>query len=316
MLLILAAARNGLQVEPEVLVLLSHASKIRLHNLLQAMIAASRHRQWSSVARPALLDPLTNKPLYHEEIHDDPHKLLTALNRVEKAEEQAARQARLEREERDARLAAGQAENEARKDATGGGQEQGVTSGDGVGTDEVKRKGKKVGASAAARNMTEDKRLKLANNTAARALGINAGSKAWMFGAGTVPGAVAGSENAALLAGQGGVTRLPKPRFAPATSVESSGLNGQDGELSTSADRSTVNGEGANPGGWGDLAARQRRKVEEEKERKRRVNLDDALFALEMERKGGAGKGSGQGVLFATRALGRPTLPYVSFASR
>lgn len=56
------------------------------------------------------------------------------------------------------------------------------------------------------------------------------------------------------------------------------------------------------PGAWGDVAARQAAKEEEERQRRMRVTMRDALFALEKERAGGAGRGSGERALYRARA--------------
>lgn len=316
------AARDGLRVEPEVLMYLSNAAKLRFRNLLEAMVTASRHRAWSSHLRPPPLHERARHPMYHEELHDDPQKLLSALTRVEKAEEQADRQRRLLRDEREADAAAGIGGNAGAgdEDVASGVNSGTQTPGDGTAGGDASSgsKPKKTGASAAARNMTEDKRLKLANKTAAQALGITSGSKAWMFGGGSGSGSGTSSPFGGRGTG-GGLSRLPKPRFAAQAADEGADVGG--GGIGTGRGTSGVKDEsagtstssnaaiGSNPGGWGDLTARRRHREEEERRRARLVNLDDALHALEMERSGGAGRGSGERTLYATRALGRPHVP-------
>lgn len=318
------AQMNGLYVDADVLQHISSAAKIRFRNLIESMVSASRHRQWSSHLRPPPMYGKGKSAMYHEEIEEDPSKLLSVLARVEKAQEQAARQRRMQREEQEADLAnsaaRGEAEDATMTDGTQVGLHQSSLSGsngqanasqtsiDGVGNlsqEDAKRKVKKPGISTAARNMTEDKRLRLANNTAAQAMGLSAGSKAWMFGGGSVP-----KDVNKVKGGKSG-SSLPAPRFG------SKAINAQGNAVddSTSSTQNGANGTNSfsassiNPGGWGDLAARQRHREEEEQKRKRIVNLDDALHALEMERKGGAGRGSGERVLYVTRVLGRPTIP-------
>lgn len=318
------AQMNGLQVDADVLQHISLASKIRFRNLIESMVNASRHRQWSSHLRPPPMYAKGKSAMYHEEIEEDPSKLLSVLARVEKAQEQAARQRRLQREEQEASLAnsagRGETEDSTMADGTQNGSQQGSqanangqanatqSSADGANSQEdAKRKMKKPGISTAARNMTEDKRLRLANNTAAQAMGLSAGSKAWMFGGAGLPKDVNKAKG-----GKSG-SSLPAPRFGAKakdaqdaldenTTAAQSGANGSNSFASSSI----------NPGGWGDLAARQRHREEEERRQMRLVNLDDALHALEMERRGGAGRGSGERVLYATRALGRPTIPTTS----
>lgn len=284
---------------------LSLAAKTRFQNLLEAMIASSRHRTWSSHLRPPPLYEQTGQAMYHEEIHDDPMKLLAALTKVEKRQEQDARQARMQRGEMEASTASiGQG------DEDGGGN--GESSGQATPTDKSregevngKKKTKKLSMAATAKNMSEDKRLKLANKTAARALGISSSSKAWMFGDG------ASGTNSPLGAKKGGAlgaSRLPKPRFTPVSSASNPGESGQMGESSFGEGGIGEETGSITVGGWGDLAARQRLKEEEERLATRRVNLQDALHALEMERSGGAGRGSGELILYSTRLLGRPPI--------
>ena len=317
------AQMNGLHVDADVLQHISLAAKIRFRNLIQSMVNASRHRQWSSHLRPPPMYAKSKSAMYHEEIEEDPSKLLSVLARVEKAQEQAARQRRLQREEQEANLAnaagRGETEDSTMADGTQNGSQQGSQSNSngqpstlqsstdgatGNSQEDAKRKMKKPGISTAARNMTEDKRLRLANNTAAQAMGLSAGSKAWMFGGGGLPKPANKTKS-----GNSG-SSLPAPRFGTKAKDTQETL-----DESTSATQSGANGSNSfatssiNPGGWGDLAARQRHREEEEKRQMRIVNLDDALHALEMERKGGAGRGSGERVLYATRALGRPTIP-------
>lgn len=283
---------------------------MRFQNLIEAMVASSRHRTWSSHLRPPPLYEKTGQAMYHEEIHDDPLKLLAALSKVEKIEEQAARQARILKEERESNAAQAAADGEdSAMDGASSGQATPADRSREVGADEVKKKPiKKLGTSASARNMSEDKRLKLANKTAAQALGIGSSGKAWMFsgaGGSSSPFGLGGKQKA----GAGG-SKLPKPRFAPATTAGKN-EDGSANEGLTSVDGNATGSSSTDYGhvsvsGWGDLSARQRRKEEEEKQARRRVNLQDALHALEMERSGGAGRGSGEMILYTTRALGRP----------
>lgn len=289
------AARGGLRVEPELLMYISNAARLRFRNLVESMVVASRHRAWSSYLRAPPSFEGTNQPMYHEELLDDPHKLLSALTRVEKHEEQISRQRRMERDEREANAAAGIVDDDM-------GPGSGSQTPGGTGEEEFRRRGKKIGVSAAARNMTEDKRLKLANKTAAQALGISSNSKAWMFGTSNVDSPL-GSHGNSPQSGAGGGSRLPKPRFAPTADGAATGASASaSGAASSGAPVS-------NPGGWGDLTARRRHREEEEKRRARLVNLQDALHALDMERKGGAGQGSGEKAYYTTRALGRPNIP-------
>lgn len=253
--------------------------------------------------------------MYHEVIHDDPQKLLSALSKVEKLEEQESRQARIQKEELEASNAnSGQT---AEGGGVGGeGDSSGLTTTAEGGGEDGRKKAKKPGNSSTAKNMSEDKRLKLANKTAAQALGTSSNSKAWMFG-GTLGGnSTFGSKK--VKSGLAGGSRLPKPRFAPVTAAGNGDAEGQEGEGvggeggGEQQGESSQGGDGEqrsgslSVGGWGDLAARKRLREEEERQARRSVNLQDALHALEMERSGGAGRGSGESMLYSTLALGKP----------
>ncbi|UZJ56000.1 hypothetical protein CBS101457_005320 [Exobasidium rhododendri] len=307
------AAKSGLRVEPEVLTYLSLAARTRFQNLLEAMIASSRHRNWSSHTRPPPLYESNGQAMYHEEIHDDPMKLLAALSRVEKKEEHESRQARLRKEEMEASNANSGQTAEGGGEGESSGQATPAESG-GVGED-GKKKGKKPGTSSTAKNMSEDKRLKLANKTAAQALGISSNSKAWMFGGTSGGNSPFGNKKGSAAAAAAGGFRLPKPRFAPVAKEagDSNGQEGEEGGVEQQGEDSQGGGGfgkarsgSQSVGRWGDLAARQRLKEEEESLARRSVNLQDALHALEMERSGGAGRGSGELMLYSTMALGRP----------
>ncbi|KAK0555679.1 hypothetical protein OC846_001644 [Tilletia horrida] len=140
------AAMHGLGVEPDVLNYLSLTARTRFRNLAESMIAAARHRLWSTPhARPPPMfdrpEPIANghsyhgdgqdeepRPMYHEQLISDPSKQLSALEKVEREEEGRARRRRLARIEREAAekafLAALQEEGK-----TGGGNGSGVAGG-------------------------------------------------------------------------------------------------------------------------------------------------------------------------------------------
>ncbi|KAK0529455.1 hypothetical protein OC835_004332 [Tilletia horrida] len=129
------AAMHGLGVEPDVLNYLSLTARTRFRNLAEAMIAAARHRIWSSAhSRPPPLyqedpayasasasnprhkgrgrsdgsaqmdiDPDNEpKPMYHEQLLSDPSKQLSAIEKAEREEEARARRRRAARVEREA----------------------------------------------------------------------------------------------------------------------------------------------------------------------------------------------------------------------
>ncbi|KAN0062433.1 hypothetical protein ACQY0O_005320 [Thecaphora frezii] len=132
--------------------------------------------------------------------------------------------------------------------------------------------------------------------------------------------------------GSGTASRLPKPKFAPQPSVVwktgkvgdlgggaggdegSGGKGGEDKGTAATAGAGAATGAGmggstgANSsttswmGAWGDVSARQAAKEEEERRERLKVTLRDALFALEYERSGASGYGSGEAILYRARA--------------
>ncbi|PWN46149.1 hypothetical protein IE81DRAFT_84903 [Ceraceosorus guamensis] len=323
------AKKNDLQVEGAVLQYLSLATKSRVRSLVESMITASRHRTWSSHEREpsfwerkkSLEDGAT--PMYHQRIRTDPQKQLRALERVERTNEQAARRIRFERDEKEA---AGTLDDD-------------VEMADGGISREATKK-RPLGAAAQAKNMSEDVRRRLANNTAARALGPAANTPKWMQMSAAVNASAAASPlanrtgsvsaedkgSSADVSGTstpGGLGALPRPRFAPQPSgilsqgsVKGSGLSGglkkEWSGLAPHAHTGRVSVTGAVDGnikssGWADLAERQRAKEAEEKARARQVTMQDALHALEMEAPASLGRGSGRRALYRARAVGYAT---------
>lgn len=362
------ASQHGLgDVEPEVLNTLSSAARIRFRNLLEAMVKSTRHRCWSTHLREPPMHvrddddddddagsndndneagssrsckAKTNKPMYREELLSDPSKWLTAIERADRGQEAVMRRRRAhlrELRERAAAAAAAGTPLPGGLNGLGGSDANGFPQGDDAGmeADENgqprKRPRKDASASMTARNMSEDVRRRLANNTAARALGGIGGTmpKWMMMGGGSAAntpvkpfstpkkedggGDGEGDQNSA------GPSSLPKPRFAP-------GGNGNGGSSGGWGRTSSISGlapsglsdsplpggaadadgvpPGVNPQGWGDPALRALAKEEEERKRRQRVNLDDALQALETERRANqGGRGSGQKTLYRWRML-------------
>lgn len=373
------AAEHELGVDPEVLNILSAATRIRFRNLLECMVNTSRHRCWSTHERPPPMhervseDPLdgtkvtrrTKKAMYHEELLSDPSTWLAAIEKAERGEESKARKRRAQRQAEALRAAAGGeasggvagpstaalggssgsgagAAGSSRLDGDGDEAMQGPEASGSVGgasTDAAERK-KKV-KPPSAKNVSEDIRRRLANNTAARALGGMPTPK-WMMMGGAASGFSTPTRNPkGEDGGDGDVSTdapgssLPKPRFAPPPTAAAtpswatgsgglapSGLAGTPLRASSAAPGEGQPGGAApesprarrlrlleelkvNPHGWGDPALRALAKEEEERKRRRKVQLGDALHALEVERKGGAGRGSGEEVLFKWRSLGK-----------
>lgn len=273
----------------------------------------------------------TKKPMYHEELFSDPSAWVAAIEKADRGDEVRARKRRAQRQ-REALLAA----NGGASGGAGAGPSSSLDAdGDesmtgGVAAEEMWDKKRKKPISA--RNMSEDVRRRLANNTAARALGGPATPQWMTMGAAGGSGggfsaskkddsATMGAASSPNGEGEGGnsppttTSSLPKPRFAPAAS--SSGGAAGDAAAQWAAARATANlaptGQSGtplgsssnkkpiNPHGWGDPALRALAKEEEARKQSRRVLLCDALHAIEMERKSGSGRGSGEVSAFKRR---------------
>lgn len=299
------AQEHGLSVDAAVLNYLSLAARTRLKNVLETMIASSRHRSWSSHQHPPPLYPSTSQPMYHEHILNDPIKQLAALEKAERGDEARRRRERLARDE------------ESSASATGYGGDADMDMDDATGTPRAdgRKRPKKIGPGVAARNMSEDVRKRLADSTAMRNLGGGSSKYSWLSGGSTFPSAFSplGSKKGKGDAGaaEDGTTpsRLPKPKFAPQPSV-SNWSGAGTGDSSTAGGGGGGSGamNAAATGAWGDVAARQAAKEEEERQARLKVTLRDALFALEYERRAGVGHGSGEALLYRVRAGGEHLL--------
>ncbi|PWN19228.1 hypothetical protein BCV69DRAFT_284378 [Microstroma glucosiphilum] len=350
------SSTHEIGVEPEVLSTLSTAARIRFRNLLENMIASSRQRCWTTHERPPPLyesgdddvegtSRKKRKAMYHQELISDPSKWLTAIEKADRGEEVKARRKRAQRQ-REAMLAAAATDSAGQGGASGSG---GVAGLDGEGDETMGEGGpatpggdgsggKKKGKALSAKNVSEDVRRRLANNTAARALGGATTPKWMIMGTGSasstgafstptrIKGEVKGETNGEAQtpafgggpAPAGGLSSLPKPRFGPAAgastasgaggpwgrSLAPSGLAGTPLSRPGGAESPSGTDGKINPQGWGDLAQRALAKEEEEKKRRKRVNLQDVYHAVETERRSGIGRGSGEKTTWRWRNLG------------
>lgn len=289
------AQQHELSVDAAVLNYLSLAARTRLKNVLESMIASSRHRSWSSHQHPPPMYPSTLQPMYHEQILSDPIKQLAALEKAERGEEARRRRERLARDEESSALAAGFGGDDMDMDDA-------TAKGDG------RKRPKKIGPGVAARNMSEDVRKRLADSTAMRNLGGGSSKYSWLSGGSSLPSTMTPPGGKKTNGGAGGAdddktpSRLPKPKFAPQPAVSNWSGAGVTDAGSTGGGSNV-----ASTGAWGDVSARQAAKEEEERQARLRVTLRDALFALEYERKAGVGHGSGETLLYRIRA-GDPQL--------
>lgn len=284
--------------------------------LIEQMIAAKEHRVHSNHLRPPPMhepqyEGETASPMWDAVLYDDVEKVLSTFDRVEREEERQARKSRLARDqaeqlerERLERLAQ---ENDGETsmaglggDATMGDSSMGTPSSmpgtpmaggtpraDGKPPKEKRRK--KETPMQTAKNMSEDVRKRLSDQTASRKLG---GKKfSWLSG---------GPGDSPL-----NKKTLPRPRFPP---LPPSSLS-----ISTSASTSTAlpplpsaglgeDGNSGAPGPSGAFgrlpgipAAHEASKSGPESgdPANKLITIRDALFVMEKERGKGAGVGSG-----------------------
>jgi len=237
------------------------ALKVRLQQLITAMIAASAHRTDTQFDRPASFYEDGN-PMWSIVVRSDVAKQLAVLERIEREEEMKIRRERKER----ADLAATQAANYAAQ--SGGGNE------DGYDDDEMmqpKKKKKKDGPGVTARNMSEDVRKKMSNAVASQAAGLSTGKYAWMnAGTSSTP------------------TPKPKASTAPSTGTGST-PPAQTATPTTAATSSWVRPYVPTTGKTGVSSQK------EEEDTRRKITLRDAMFVIEKERGHGGGRGAAKG---------------------
>ena len=233
---------------------LALALRVRLQELVTAMIAAAAHRHDTQFDRPASLYEDGN-PMWSIVVRTDVAKQLAVLERIEREEEMKVRRERKERSE----LAAAQSSNY--------GTQQNVGDGDFDDEEAIqpKKKKKKEGPGVTARNMSEDVRKKMSNAVASQAAGLSTGKYAWM-------NAAAGTSTPAKTKS---TTSTPGPSTntannTPAQPAASSWVRPY---VSSTTKQSSS-------------------KDEKDEDSRRKITLRDALFVLEKERGHGGGRGS------------------------
>jgi len=236
------------------------ALRVRLQELVTAMIAAAAHRHDTQFDRSASLYEDGN-PMWSIVVRTDVAKQLAVLERIEREEEMKVRRERKERSE----LAASQTSNY--------GTQQ--TAGDGDFDDEEamqpKKKKKKEGPGVTARNMSEDVRKKMSNAVASQAAGLSTGKYAWM-------NAAAGTSTSAKTKS----TSTPGPSTAATNTTATTS--------STSTTSQQTASSWARP--YVSTTKQNSSKDEKDEDLRRRITLRDALFVLEKERGHGGGRGS------------------------
>ena len=239
---------------------LALALRVRLQELVTAMIAAAANRHDTQFDRSASLYEDGN-PMWSIVVRTDVAKQLAVLEKIEREEEMKVRRERKERSE----LAASQSSNYGTQQSTGDGdfdEEEAM---------QPKKKKKKEGPGVTARNMSEDVRKKMSNAVASQAAGLSTGKYAWM--------------NAAA-----GASTSAKTKSTTSTPGPSTNANNTTATTTTATTQSTASS-WARP--YVSSTTRQNSSKEEKDEDSRqKITLRDALFVLEKERGHGGGRGS------------------------
>lgn len=237
---------------------LALALRVRLQELITAMIAAAEHRHDTQFDRSASLYEDGN-PMWSIVVRTDVAKQLAVLERIEREEEMKVRRERKERSE----LAAAQSSNYGTQQNTGDGEfddEEAM---------QPKKKKKKEGPGVTARNMSEDVRKKMSNAVASQAAGLSTGKYAWM-------NAAAGTSTPAK-------TKSTTP--GPSTTTTNATTTTNTATTSQSAASSWVRP-------YVSTTRQNSSKEEKDEDSRRKITLRDALFVLEKERGHGGGRGS------------------------
>jgi len=238
---------------------LALALRVRLQELVTAMIAAAEHRHDTQFDRSASLYEDGN-PMWSIVVRTDVAKQLAVLERIEREEEMKVRRERKERSE----LAAAQSSNYSTQPNVGDGDfddEEAM---------QPKKKKKKEGPGVTARNMSEDVRKKMSNAVASQAAGLSTGKYAWM-------NAAAGTSTPAK-------TKSATPTPGPSTT--------------TNTTTTTTTGTATQPtmSSWArpyiSTTKQNTSGGEKDEDSRRKITLRDALFVLEKERGHGGGRGS------------------------
>ena len=239
---------------------LALALRVRLQELVTAMIAAAAHRYDTQFDRSASMYEDGN-PMWSIVVRTDIAKQLAVLERIEREEEMKVRRERKERSE----LAAAQSSNY--------GTQQNVGDGDFDDEEAIqpKKKKKKEGPGVTARNMSEDVRKKMSNAVASQAAGLSTGKYAWM-------NAAAGTSTPAKTKS---ATSTPGPSTTTTNATTATTTTTTTQQAASSWVRPYVS-----------TTKQSSSKDEKEEDSRRKITLRDALFVVEKERGHGGGRGS------------------------
>ncbi|KAF9304266.1 hypothetical protein BGZ74_001961 [Mortierella antarctica] len=304
------ATSHKLTVDADVLTYVAMAAQERLRGLAEQMIHASKHRgQSQSTTVPPLYDE--DHAMYKVGVTQDVKKQLLAIERVEREEEFKRKEMIAERERK---AALGEDLDENGEPRSGGGA-------GGAGSGNKKKKQKEGGPGVSARNMTEEARKKVANQTALGFAGGSGRSYSWMMGGGGAGGGggggsgggagggaaspMASSGSGAASASSPAASGSSKPSLSrtstmPASTPSISVGGASPGHISGAGSPSLSRGVSVGGGGSMVLPPSTLGRPASLRDTSRKVNVKDALFCLERDRGGGGGEGSGQRVLVKT----------------
>jgi hypothetical protein len=232
------------------------ALRIRLQELIIAMIAASRHRTDTHFDRPASLYP-DGTPMWSIVVRSDVAKQLSALEKVEREEEMKVRRERKERLEAAAAFTAQASGSTSVMQTDGNDDSEGGS---------PKKKRKKEGPGVTARNMSEDVRKRMSNAVATQAAGL--GKYAWM--------------NAANAPSPSPASK-PRPATGTVPTSTAPPTNAANPVVTSSWARPYV------------PAKRAVMAAQTEEDSRTLVTLRDAMFVIEEERGHGGGRGAALG---------------------
>ncbi|KAG0332175.1 hypothetical protein BG000_010272 [Podila horticola] len=229
------ATSHKLTVDADVLTYLAMAAQERLRGLAEQMIHASKHRgQSQSTTVPPLYDE--DHAMYKVGVTQDVKKQLLAIERVEREEEFKRKEMIAERERK---AALGEDLDENGEPRSGGGA-------GGAGSGNKKKKQKEGGPGVSARNMTEEARKKVANQTALGFAGGSGRSYSWMMGAGGGGGGSPSLSRGVSVGGGGSMVLPPSTLGRPASLRDTSRkVNVKDALFCLERDRGGGGGEGS-----------------------------------------------------------------------
>jgi hypothetical protein len=262
---VIAARQNVTGVSEDAVSYTILGLRSRLQTIMTAALGAKAHRTQSQFTRPPGKYP-DGTPMWSEVIRRDVAKQLSAIEKVDREEDQRERIERRQRAEADATAAAqASADGEVEEETT-------------------KKKRKKEGPGVAAKNMTEDARKKVADAVAMQAAGLSNKQYSWMNSTpGTPPVKYTTPAVSAPPRTSTPVANKPLPPsngwarayVAPSAGTSAGTTQGSPGAAGKKRDWSSAAGAGAGEG--------------------EKLTLEDAMFVIQRERGHGGGRGSARG---------------------